>query len=410
MRILHIITRLIVGGAQENTLLTCEGLHARGHEVTLLTGPSPGPEGTLMERARAGGYQVILTPHLVRMPHPWHDALAYAEIKRLCRELRPEVVHTHSSKAGILGRAAAWDVKQMQMKDEGLTGLPLVVHTIHGLPFHPYQNFFARGLWIALERATPERCDAIICVADAMTRQARDVGVGKRRPGDFFTTIYSAMETEPFLHPPTTRDEVRARLNIPAGAFVYGTIARLQPLKGHDDLLAHAGELFARVPDAHLLWIGDGIFRPRFEALLRERGWTNRVTLTGLVPPAEVPRLLPAMDVLVHPSYREGLARALPQALLAAVPVISYDCDGAAEVCLDPATHAGAGTGFLVKTGNAKGLCDAMIRMAADRPAAVEMGRRGRKLCRETFAAHTMVQAIEKLYVNLRDRIHSADE
>src|SRR5690349_16653104 len=111
MRILHIITRLIVGGAQENTLLTCEGLHARGHEVTLLTGPSPGPEGTLMDRARSAGYQVLLSPHLVRMPHPWHDALAYREIQHLCRELKPDIVHTHSSKAGILGRAAAWKIK-----------------------------------------------------------------------------------------------------------------------------------------------------------------------------------------------------------------------------------------------------------------------------------------------------------
>ena len=217
------------------------------------------------------------------------------------------------------------------------------------------------------------------------------------------------METEPFLHPPTTREQVRERLRIPPTAFVYGTIARLQPLKGHDDLLAHAGELFARVPDGHWLWVGDGIFRPRFEALLRERGWAGRVTLTGLVPLAEVPRLLPAMDVLVHPSYREGLARALPQALLAGVPVISYDCDGAAEVCLDPAMQAGAGTGFLVPTGDANALHEAMVRMAADRAAAAEMGRRGRELCRQRFAAETMVAAIEKLYERKLNLLHSAD-
>ena len=108
MRILHIITRLIVGGAQENTLLTCAGLQARGHEVILLTGPSPGPEGTLMRQAETGSYQVIVTPHLVRAPHPWHDWQAYRQIKQLCRDLHPDVVHTHSSKAGIVGRLAAW--------------------------------------------------------------------------------------------------------------------------------------------------------------------------------------------------------------------------------------------------------------------------------------------------------------
>src|ERR1700749_3515631 len=97
MKILHIITRLIVGGAQENTLLTCEGLHRRGHEVSLLTGPSPGPEGSLMDRAQKGGYKVILPPHLVRAPNPYHDHFAYYGIKRLIRETHPDIVHTHSS-------------------------------------------------------------------------------------------------------------------------------------------------------------------------------------------------------------------------------------------------------------------------------------------------------------------------
>ncbi len=396
MKILHIITRLIVGGAQENTLLTCEGLHSRGHDVTLLTGPSPGPEGTLMQRANAGGYRVILTPHLVRSPHPIHDAAAYRQIKRLVAEIRPDVVHTHSSKAGVIGRAAAWHVKiqNSKLKTQNAKlerqSRPLVVHTIHGLPFHPYQNLLLNRAWIAAERFAAQRCDAIICVADAMTRQALAVGVG--RP-EMFTTIYSAMDTNPFLHPRITRDQIRDTLRIPPTGFVFGVIARLQPLKGHDDLLQFAGELFAKVPDAHFLWVGDGVFRSRFEAILREKNWTSRFTLTGLVPPEQVPRLLPAMDALVHPSYREGLARALPQALLAGVPVISYDCDGAAEVCIE------SQTGFLVKTGDARGLLDAMIRMAADRPAAVQMGEHGRELCRTRFAAKTMIDQIEGLYL-----------
>lgn len=397
MKILHIITRLIVGGAQENTLLTCEGLHQRGHAVTLLTGPSPGPEGTLMDRAHAGGYRVILSQNLVRNPHPWRDWRATAEIRQLCKTLNPDVVHTHSSKAGIVGRRAAWRAKRQSPQHPKR---PIVLHTIHGLPFHPYQDAWINAIWTTLEKDAARRCDGIICVADAMTRQARAAGVGADRPQDFFTTIYSAMETESFLNPGITREQVRAKHNIPPAAYVFGTIARLQPLKGHDDLLTHAAELFAKVPDAHLLWVGDGIFRPRFESALREKGWSSRVTLTGLVPPSEVPRLLPAMDALVHPSYREGLARALPQALLAGVPVISYDCDGAAEVCLDPAASA-APTGFLVKTGDARGLCDAMIRMASDRPAAVEMGQRGRVLCAQRFAASHMVDEIEKVYHRL---------
>ena len=381
MKILHIITRLIVGGAQENTLLTCEGLRARGHDVTLLTGPSPGPEGSLMDRANGigggGGYKVIVTPHLVRSPHPWHDALAYREILRLCRSEKYDVVHTHSSKAGILGRAAAWKAD-----------VPLVVHTIHGLPFHPYQSAIARKAWITLERYAARRCHAILCVADAMTRQALAAGIGS---SDQFTTVYSGMEVAPFLHPPADRAAVRATLQIPADRLVFGTIARLQPLKGHDDLLAAAADVFAKIPTAHFLWIGDGIFRPRFQAAIAQRGWQDRFTLTGLVPPARVAELLPAMDILVHPSYREGLARALPQALLAGVPVISYDCDGAAEVCLTNQT------GILVKTGNIPDLTSAMITLAQN-PNRATLGQAGRAFCLARFPADVMVAQIEKLY------------
>jgi glycosyltransferase involved in cell wall biosynthesis len=403
MRILHIITRLIVGGAQENTLLTCEGLHRRGHEVTLLTGPSPGPEGSLMRRAEMGGYRVMVTPELVRNPNILRDWKAYREIGKLCREMGPDVVHTHSSKAGVLGRAAGWKWKREMRDAKRETRGPAIVHTIHGLPFHPYQSFLARRMWIGMERFAARRCDHIITVADAMTRQALAAGVGAERGRDLFTTIYSAMETEAFLNPGVTRAEVREKLRIPPTAYVFGTIARLQPLKGHSDLLKYAGELFAKVPDAHLLWIGDGVFREQFEAILRAQGWMGRVTLTGLVAPEEVPRLLPAMDVLVHPSYREGLARALPQALLAGVPVISYDCDGAAEVCIDPATGSPTvpPTGFLVKTGDAAGLCAAMVRIAHDRAAGAVMGQNGRVVCAQRFAADHMVKEIEAVYRRL---------
>jgi glycosyltransferase involved in cell wall biosynthesis len=387
MKILHIITRLIVGGAQENTLLTCEGLHRRGHDVTLLTGPSPGPEGSLMERANHGGYKVIVTPHLVRSPHLWHDPAAYSEIKKICKKIRPEIVHTHSSKAGILGRAAAWKCRRRIPAPR-----PIVVHTIHGLPFHPYQNVFVNDAWIAAERWAANRCDAIISVADAMTRQALAAKMGCREQ---YSTIYSAMEIEPFVNPGVTREEVRAKYNIPPTAFVFGTIARLQPLKGHDDLLSIAAGLFEKFPNAHLMWIGDGIFRPRLTQMIQQQGWTNRITMTGLVPPSEVPKLLPAMDALVHPSYREGLARALPQALLAKIPVISYDCDGAGEVCIT------GQTGYLAKTGNASELFAGMVRVASDPDAARAMGERGQAMCLERFSADTMVGQIESLYRRL---------
>jgi len=381
MTILHIITRLIVGGAQENTLLTCEGLHARGHQVVLLTGPTYGPEGSLVPRAQTGGYKLLTTPHLLRSPHPWHDARAYGYIKALCRQLQPDIVHTHSSKAGIIGRVAA-----------AAAGCPAVVHTIHGLPFHPYQPQLINKTWIALERWAARKSQAIICVADAMTHQALAAGVG--RP-DQFRTIYSAMDVAPFVQPDPAPATVRAQLGIPPDRVVFGTIARLQPLKGHDDLLAVAGDILNRVPQAHFLWVGDGVFRARFEAALQAKGWAGHFTMTGLVPPAEIPRLIRAMDILVHPSYREGLARALPQAALSGLPLISYDCDGAGEVCLP------GHTGLLALTGNAPALRDAMLELATSPERRRSMGQAGRDLCLERFPAAVMVAKIEALYKEL---------
>ena len=378
MKITHIITRLIVGGAQENTLLTCAGQARLGHEVTLVTGPSEGPEGSLIGRATGQGYRVIETPWLIRAPHPVYDAKACWHLRRLLSHLQPDVVHTHSSKAGILGRAAAWDEKT-----------PRIVHTIHGLPFHPYQNGAVNLAWILLERWAARRCHAIITVADAMTRQALAAGIGEKSR---FTTVYSGMDVDPFLDPGVTSADVRRRLRIPADRLVFATIARLQPLKGHDDLLAIAARLFARVPEAHFLWIGDGAFRKRFEAAIAAAGWQSRFTLTGLIPPAQVPLVLPAADVLIHPSYREGLARALPQGLLAGKPVISYDCDGAAEVCIP------GQTGLLARTGDADGLLRAALWMAGHPAERLQMAATGKALCLQRFPTEVMVQNIQRVY------------
>lgn len=377
MRILHIITRMIVGGAQENTLLSCIGQHTRGHDVILLTGPSLGAEGALMDRQGPVDFRIMQTPHLVRNPHPYHDLAAYYEIRRLCRELKPDVVHTHSSKAGILGRAAAW-------KEH----VPAVIHTIHGPPFHPYQRKIVSKLWISLERFAARRCHHQISVADAMTRQYLAAGIG--RP-DQYTTVYSGMNVEPFLNPSISREDLRRELKIPADRIVFGTIARLQPLKGHDDILATARDIFAAVPNAHFLWLGNGIFRERFEATIRQNGWQDHFTLTGLLPPTQVPRMIAAMDVVLHPSYREGLARALPQGLLGGKPVISYDCDGAAEVCIT------GKTGILVPTGNQTALRDAIITLAQS-PEREKLGATGREWCMSRFPADVMVEGIQRVY------------
>ena len=202
MRIVHVITRLIIGGAQENTLLTVEGLHHHYHdEVTLITGPAEGPEGDLFDRTAQLGLNVEVIPELVRPIRPITDLRAYVRLRAAFRRLKPEVVHTHSSKAGILGRAAAWHER-----------VPAVVHTIHGMPFGEFETPLKNRLYIALERWAARRCHAIVSVCDAMTEQALAAGVG--RPEQFLT-VYSGMNADAFLDPPRSRQDVRRELASP---------------------------------------------------------------------------------------------------------------------------------------------------------------------------------------------------
>ncbi|UCD74682.1 MAG: glycosyltransferase family 4 protein [Phycisphaerales bacterium] len=376
---MHISTRLILGGSQENTVLSCEGQADAGHTVSLVYGPIYGPEGSHLARAQAhGGIECIEIPHLIRALHPVRDPLCYRDLKKLIRAWKPDVVHTHSSKAGIIGRLAAWKLR-----------VPCVIHTIHGLAFHPYQAKWKNAIYIASERMAAKRCHVIACVADAMREQALAAGIG--RP-EQYVTVYSGMEVERYINPDCTREDVRAELGLNDGDFVLGTVARLAELKGHDDLLDALGPLMKDRPELKLLWVGDGWWRDRLLGRVKSMGFQDRVITTGLVPSEQIPKYLQSMDVLAHPSYREGLPRTIPQALLSARAVIAYDVDGTKEVCIE------GETGCLVPPGDLGKLRSAVERMMDHASERAEMGRHGRALCEERFSASAMVEQLESIY------------
>jgi len=391
MRILHLSTRLILGGSQENTVLSCEGQARLGHEVHLAFGPIYGPEGSLLARVEGfraedgRGITTHVVPRLVRAVHPVKDLLAHREVGALVRRLEPDVVHTHSSKAGIVGRSAAWGARW------GGGRKAAVVHTVHGSPFHAYQNRWAHGVYVASERWAARRCDVIVSVADAMTRQYLAAGIG--RPA-LYTTVRSGMDLAPFgvVAPGESRAEVRGALGLAEGDFVVGTVARLAELKGHDDLLDALGEDLKANSSWRLLWVGDGWWRERLLARVRGMGLEGRVVTTGLVVPERVPGMLRAMDVLAHPSYREGLPRTVPQALLAGVVPVAYDVDGTGEVCVEMET------GRLLRAGDVAGLRGAVAWCAANPGACRVMASRGRAECEREFGAGAMVRGLEEVY------------
>ncbi|MGE0610601.1 MAG: glycosyltransferase family 4 protein [Pirellulales bacterium] len=379
MKIAHIITRMIIGGAQENTLLNCEDLlRLHGDDVLLITGPPLGREGSLLDRAQANGVPLAIVPSLRRSIHPWRDAAAYAQIKKVLRKYRPDVVHTHSAKGGMLGRAAAWSLR-----------VPAVIHTVHGAPFHPYQGRGARTFFQACERWAAKRCHAMICVADAMTDLMVEAKVA---PRERFTTIYSGMEVGPFLEADSQRQRVRAEFGFADEHVVIGKIARLFHLKGHDDLIAAAQQVVAAQPQARFLLVGDGLLRESLQQQISAAGLAEHFKFSGLVPPARVPELIGAMDIVAHTSLREGLARVLPQALLAGKPAVSYDIDGAREVVVS------GQTGCLLPPRDIAGLAAALVELAGNARLRRQLGGEGRKRCEQVFRHEFMTERIRNLY------------
>ncbi len=381
MRICHIITRLIVGGAQENTLLTCEGLHRRGHDVLLLTGPETGPEGSLHPRAEAGGYAMEVVDPLRRAIHPWRDWRCRRVLAEVLRSWRPDVVHTHSSKAGVLGRLAARDA-----------GVPHIVHTVHGMSFNRTQSPLVRWLLAAVERRCAAYTHRIISVADAMTRECLAARVGR---AEQYCTIYSGMEVTAFDPDRVDREAVRRSWDVPEDAVVVGTIARLFANKGYEPLVAAMRQAVSREDRLRFVWVGGGPYRERYEAALELAGLAERVVMTGLVPPGEVPRLIGGMDLLVHASQWEGLPRAVVQALLMERPAISFDIDGAPEVLVP------GETGELVGLNDVGALADAMVRLAGDAALRAAYGRCGRQRCLAMFDGDRMVGQINRVYATL---------
>jgi glycosyltransferase involved in cell wall biosynthesis len=378
MNICHVITRLIIGGAQENTVLTCRGLVERGHEVTLVAGPETGPEGSLWDKAEATACRLVRTPALRRAVRPFRDWRAFLELARLFKRIRPDVVHTHSSKAGILGRAAA-----------ARAGVPIVIHTIHGMSFNRTQSAPVRWLYRALERGVARHTTAFVTVADAMIEQAVAAGIA---PADRFTTIRSGLETDRFGPSPEQRAAYRREWGVGGDDVVVGTIARLFENKGYDEIIAAMPGAVARAPKLKFVWIGDGAHRDRYVRRLSELGLRDRVHLVGLIPPEEVAGQINGFDVVLHASRWEGLPRAVVQGLLTGIPAISFDNDGAPEVVIPNET------GILVPLRDINGLADAIAALAADANLRRRLGTCGQTRCRAQFGWQKMVDEIEGLY------------
>ncbi len=377
--VLHPITRLIVGGAQENTMYTAALLDSDRFRVEVLSGPQTGAEGSLIEEVRARGIPLTILPSLVRQISPPRDLLTLWKLTRWMRQRGYTIVHTHSSKAGILGRIAA-----------KLAGVPIIVHTIHGWSFHDHMSPLKRRGFILLERLAASFTDAMIVVAKPDIDKGLGKGIGRSTQ---YHLIRSAIPLDAFDPANVDRVVVRRELGLPLDAPILGNVGRFSAQKNPLDWVRVAGEVARAMPQARFLLVGDGPLRSEVEAALVAEAIADRTVLTGLR--RDVPRMLAAIDVFLLTSLWEGLPRVIPQALAMRVPVVVNRADGTAEAVIH------GKTGFLCAPGALALMADYCVRLLADPDLRAALGQRGREFALRDFDVRQMVAQIAALYETL---------
>jgi glycosyltransferase involved in cell wall biosynthesis len=371
----HIITKLELGGAQQNTLFTVSHLDPQRFRPILITGEP----GLLDDEARGlGGVEFHQIPSLVRPLRPAEELRALVALTRLLRRLRPAIVHTHSSKAGILGRWAA-----------RLAGVPIIIHSIHGFGFTPAQQPALRALLLTAERMTARVTTRFIAVSEANRQRGIELGLFSR---DRCTLIRSGVDLHLFRHTRVDVEKKKRDLGLAPDRPVVGMIAPLKPQKAPLDFVRMASLVHSVRPEAQFLEIGDGELRQAVEAAARQEGLGDSFRLLGWR--RDIPEVLRCLDVLVLTSRWEGLPRVYLEALASGVPVVGTNVDGAAEVIRDGVN------GSLVEPGDVGRMAKEVLGLLADPERARAMGRQGQALAEE-FDIHEMVRRQEEEYERL---------
>ncbi|HBY09428.1 MAG TPA: hypothetical protein DEH22_17220 [Chloroflexi bacterium] len=380
IRVLHPITRLIVGGAQENTMFTAALLDREHFYLEIVSGPQTGSEGSLIEEIRGRGIPLTILPQLRREISPLNDFIATWKLYHLIKTGGFSIVHTHSSKAGLLGRLAA-----------RLAGTPIIIHTVHGWSFHDHMASWLRKTYIVLEKWAAQFTNTMIVVTERDIEKGLKEGIG--RP-EQYRLIRSAIPLADF-HPFGVEERARLRveLGIPESVPVLGNVGRFSPQKNPLDWVQVASRVADVVPDCHFLLVGDGPLRSEIEAQLRATGLKQRTVLTGLR--RDVPRLMAAMDVFLLTSLWEGLPRVIPQAMAMGLPVVANRADGTVE-----AIQHGE-TGYLCTPGDLDGMAAYCLELLQNPLLRKTLGQNGRQYITQEYDLRNMIAQIESLYAEL---------
>lgn len=386
-KVVHIITKLELGGAQQNTLFTVDHLNRSKYETVLISGT----EGILVEDAeKLEDVKVCLISELVREIRPLKDVIAILKIRRILTQLKRDtereasratpavIVHTHSSKAGILGRWAAY-----------LAGIRLIIHSIHGFSFNDFQPSLLRAFYLFLEKITARITTKFI----AVSRANMEKGINRRIfTRDKVVLIRSGIDIGKFREVKYDNVEKRKALGLSDGIPLVAMIACFKPQKSPLDFVKVAKVVSDEISEARFLLVGDGILRPEIKELIGRLNIEDKVLMLGWR--RDIPEIMNCIDILVLTSLWEGLPRVFPQAMASGVPVVATEIDGAPE-----AIQSGV-NGFLVSPRDIKEMAEKVIYLIRHPDKASEMGAKGRELVEE-FDIWRMLEQQEELYAKL---------
>ncbi|MEW6077769.1 MAG: glycosyltransferase family 4 protein [Thermodesulfobacteriota bacterium] len=389
--VMHIITRMDMGGSAQNTLLTCLGLDRKRYRVILVTGLSresrmtPAETESVesgLEKARRQGVEIIRLPALVRSVHPLYDVDAMLQLWRIIRREKPDIVHTHTSKAGILGRWAAW-----------LARTPVIVHTPHGHVFYGHFAALFSKLFLLTERLTAPITHHLV----ALTRGERDDYLSLRLfADDRMRIIHSGVDIDAFLAAPGDDPGIRRELGIPERAAVVGTVGWLQSVKNPAGLLEAMIPLLRSRPDLYLVFVGKGDLESDLKQKAAEAGVDVKVVLAGWR--RDIPAVMRAFDVFVLPSLNEGMGRVVVEAMASGRPVVASNVGGIPDMVRN------GDNGFLVDPRDPGALRAAIVKLLDSHALRVALGEKGRETALR-FSLAVMISKINALYESaMRDR------
>ncbi|MFQ6083735.1 MAG: glycosyltransferase family 4 protein [Candidatus Aminicenantia bacterium] len=385
---IHIITRLDKGGSAENTLLTVLGMDKKKYDIILVKGPTYESKMSKEEHAsvisslkeaQLKGIKVADIHFLIRRINPVYDLLAFFSLYRLLIREKPIIVHTHSSKAGFLGRLAA-----------KLAGIPIIIHTPHGHIFFGYFGPFKTKIFIFLEKIASYITDKIVALTN---REKEDHILFKIANEDKFVVINSGVEINKFKELPfDEKQNFKRALGIPENSLIVGTVGRLVPVKGPEFLIEAAKYIISKYSDTFFIFTGDGYLKQNLERKAFEIGIKKNIIFLGWRN--DVAKIISIYDIFVLPSLNEGMGRVLVEAMAIGKPIVASNVGGIPDLV----THGK--NGFLVSPKNPEELAKYIQILIEDKEKRESMGQAGKEIALN-FSKEIMVEKIAKLYKEL---------